>query len=76
MRARFFRLAAILLCPLAMFSQSEVCRREGISGFDAYAIRAHKFLPPGTTSDLSKIVVYVERTPTDLDLCIFAGHFP
>jgi hypothetical protein len=53
-------LVAILLCPLAVFSQTVVCREPGIKGMDRNASRAQNFLPP-KTSDMSKVVIYVEK---------------
>jgi len=55
-------LAIILLSFSTAFSQSLVCRKPGIAGRDESAERAHRFLPPDT-SDVSKAVIYVERTP-------------
>src|SRR5437879_10193068 len=61
-RVRYLaHLTAILLCPLAVFSQTVVCREPGIQGMDRNASRAQNFLPP-KTSDMSKVVIYVERT--------------
>src|SRR5580658_1256994 len=55
-------LATVLLSLSTAFTQSLVCRKPGIEGCEESAERAHRFLPP-ETSDVSKAVIYVERTP-------------
>src|ERR1700730_903787 len=55
-------LATILLSSAAALSQSLICREPGIQGRDENAARAHRFLLPIDTSEISKAEIYVEKT--------------
>lgn len=61
----FTALAFILLCSSFAFEQTVVCREDGIKGHEVEAKRAHRFLT-ADTSDISKAVIYVEKTADGL----------
>ena len=62
---RLSPLAATILFSLSVLSQTLICPKEGIAGKELNAERADQFLPP-STSDISKVVVYVENTSDGL----------